>query len=71
MDHLAKFSLDARVGSADGSEILRDVRKEITSVRSQLSKTKDHGAKHKLYGNLKDLVKELRYYYVVIETQPL
>lgn len=58
------MTLDSRLARADGSDVIRDMRKDISRVRSQLQQARDkrQGAEKKsaLRAELRDLGKDLR-----------
>lgn len=60
LPQVLKYCLDARIQSADGTEIVQDVKKELESVRRNLVKTKDKSVRRKLRGEQKVLRKEIR-----------
>eukprot|EP01137_Pigoraptor_chileana_P007883 Opistho-2@54024 len=54
-----KHALDAVVKTAEGADLVEDIRREMDVAQRDLGRTKDWGERRRLRGALKDLRKEL------------
>lgn len=55
-----RHCLDAKIAAADGTEIVNDIRKEMTAMQTQLSKTRDKSVRFALRRDLKANRKDVR-----------
>lgn len=60
LPQVLKYCLDAKIEAADGTEIVNDIRKEMTAMESQLRKTRDKAVRFNLRRDLKANRKEIR-----------
>jgi superfamily I DNA and/or RNA helicase len=60
LDSVVHHCLDMRIDTSDQGQIVKDVRKELDDVLSQIQKTKRKQDRHKLYQDVKFLRSELK-----------
>lgn len=60
LPQILQYCLDAKIQEAEGTEIVNDIRKEMASMQSKLTKTKDKSVRFQLRREIKDNRKEIR-----------
>ncbi|RLN06442.1 hypothetical protein BBJ28_00011414 [Nothophytophthora sp. Chile5] len=60
LPQILKYCLDAKVESAEGTEIVKDIRKEMAGMQTRLQKTRDKSVRFQLRRELKANRKEIR-----------
>ncbi|CEG41368.1 dna-binding protein smubp-2 [Plasmopara halstedii] len=55
-----KYCLDAKIANAEGTEIVQDIRKELTLMQNKLQKTREKTVKYELRREMKANRKEIR-----------
>ncbi|KAG7397992.1 DNA-binding protein SMUBP-2 [Phytophthora boehmeriae] len=60
LPQILKYCLDAKIESAEGTEIVNDIRKEMTAMQAKLQKTRDKSVRYQLRREMKANRKEIR-----------
>ncbi|KAL3659184.1 hypothetical protein V7S43_015762 [Phytophthora oleae] len=60
LPQILKYCLDAKIESAEGTDIVNDIRKEMSAMQTKLQKTRDKSARFQLRRELKANRKEIR-----------
>ncbi|KAG3179374.1 DNA-binding protein [Phytophthora cactorum] len=60
LPQILKYCLDAKIESAEGTEIVNDIRKEMTAMQTKLQKTRDKTVRFQLRREMKANRKEIR-----------
>ncbi|KAG1685431.1 hypothetical protein DVH05_008369 [Phytophthora capsici] len=60
LPQILKYCLDAKIESAEGTEIVNDIRKEMSAMQTKLQKTRDKSVRFQLRRELKANRKEIR-----------
>ncbi|OWZ15994.1 DNA polymerase alpha-associated DNA helicase A [Phytophthora megakarya] len=60
LPQILKYCLDAKIESAEGTEIVNDIRKEMTAMQTKLQKTRDKSVRYQLRRDMKANRKEIR-----------
>ncbi|KAG7384713.1 DNA-binding protein SMUBP-2 [Phytophthora pseudosyringae] len=60
LPQILKYCLDAKIQSAEGTEIVNDIRKEMTAMQTKLQKTRDKSVRFQLRREMKANRKEIR-----------
>lgn len=60
LPQILKYCLDAKIEAAEGTEIVNDIRKEMASMQTKLSKTRDKSLRYNLRREMKANRKEIR-----------
>ncbi|GMF42080.1 unnamed protein product [Phytophthora fragariaefolia] len=60
LPQILKYCLDAKIENAEGTEIVNDIRKEMTAMQTKLQKTRDKSGRYQLRREMKANRKEIR-----------
>ncbi|KAK1942486.1 DNA-binding protein SMUBP-2 [Phytophthora citrophthora] len=60
LPQILKYCLDAKIESAEGTEIVNDIRKEMSAMQTKLQKMRDKSVRFQLRRELKQNRKEIR-----------
>ncbi|KAF4317090.1 hypothetical protein BBO99_00008016 [Phytophthora kernoviae] len=60
LPQILKYCLDAKIENAEGTEIVNDIRKEMTAMQTKLQKTRDKSVRYQLRREMKANRKEIR-----------
>ncbi|POM72410.1 DNA polymerase alpha-associated DNA helicase A, partial [Phytophthora palmivora] len=60
LPQILKYCLDAKIESAEGTEIVNDIRKEMSAMQTKLQKTRDKTVRYQLRREMKANRKEIR-----------
>ncbi|KAE9333793.1 DNA-binding protein [Phytophthora fragariae] len=60
LPQILKYCLDAKIESAEGTEIVNDIRKEMSAMQTKLQKTRDKSVRYQLRREMKANRKEIR-----------
>ncbi|RLN74374.1 hypothetical protein BBJ28_00019276 [Nothophytophthora sp. Chile5] len=60
LPQILKYCLDAKIESAEGTEIVKDIRKEMAGMQTKLQRTRDKSVRFQLRRELKTNRKEIR-----------
>ncbi|ETN14479.1 hypothetical protein PPTG_07525 [Phytophthora nicotianae INRA-310] len=60
LPQILKYCLDAKIESAEGTEIVNDIRQEMTAMQKKLQKTRDKSLRYQLRREMKTNRKEIR-----------
>ncbi|KAL4145980.1 hypothetical protein PRNP1_011853 [Phytophthora ramorum] len=60
LPQILKYCLDAKIQSAEGTDIVNDIRKEMSSMQTKLQKTRDKSVRYQLRRDMKANRKEIR-----------
>ncbi|PRP75087.1 DNA-binding protein SMUBP-2 [Planoprotostelium fungivorum] len=59
LPQVVEHSLDARIANDEGSDIVKDVRKEMNDIIRKMSKSRDKGERYRMRSDLSSLRREL------------
>jgi ATP-dependent RNA/DNA helicase IGHMBP2 len=60
LPQILKYCLDAKIQSAEGTEIVNDIRKEMSAMLTRMQKTRDKSVRYQLRREMKANRKEIR-----------
>ncbi|KAG6612050.1 DNA-binding protein SMUBP-2 [Phytophthora cinnamomi] len=60
LPQILKYCLDAKIESAEGTEIVNDIRKEMSAMQAKLQRTRDKSVRYQLRREMKANRKEIR-----------